>query len=558
MAVACAWPVAGWAQAESKPKVSVQSGVTPSSATLAQESWELLAPLVVERLDNGMTFLLYPNKRTPVFSGVIRYDVGGKDESTGMTGIAHMFEHMAFKGTHTIGTRDWPKEQEALARLELAATAYDDAKNRVINEKMPPEEARKLMTPLAEAFKQARADAGQYVVKNEFDEIYSREGGSEMNAQTSGDATTYYISLPSNRLELWARMESDRLRNPVMREFYSERDVVMEERRMRNDNNPFGQLWELAMSVAFTASPYHNPVIGYERDIQNLKANEAYEFFRTHYTPDRGLGVLVGEFDVEKTRQLLRETFGKIPPRPKDAPAEHIIPEPPQQGERRVKLSLTASPVLMMAWHKPNMPDPADVQAEVLSQVITGGRSARWFESLVKQRHLAAEVAGFVGPGDALPNLYVVYAVPQAGVSLATLEQAMREEVEKLKTDPVREEELVSARKALRADTIRTLTTNLGLASKLAESAQISRDPYYLERRLRQIEGVKAENLQAFARKYMVDANLTVATLEPPAQPEKSAQPNDAAGATVGGEGTGGATPGDAAAPATPGAGAKR
>lgn len=508
---------AGGARSQAPAKILPKAGAIPTSATLAKENWELLGPLVVERLDNGMTFLLYPNHRTPVFSGVIRFDVGGKDEETGQTGIAHMFEHMAFKGTQQIGTRNWPAEKKALEVLELAAAAFDDARNRAVADKLTPEEARKRLTPAAEAFKKAQAQAEQYVVKNEFDEIYEREGGYEENAQTGNDATQYYISLPSNRIELWARMEAGRLASPVMREFYSERDVVMEERRMRNDNNPVGKLWELAMSIAFVASPYHNPVIGFEADIRNLKADEAYKFFRTHYTPERGLGVLVGEFDVEKTRQLLRETFGKLPQRPKDAPVEHIIPEPPQQGERRVKLTMPASPVLMLAWHKPNLPDPADVQVAVLSQVVAGGRSARWFERLVKQRHLAAQIDTGSTPGDALPNLFIAEATPQPGVSLEALEKAIREEVEKLKTEPVSEEELARAKKSLRADTTRALQTNLGLAEQLAETAQISKDPYYLERRLRQIEGIKAEDLREFARKYMVDTNLTVATLEPPA-----------------------------------------
>lgn len=502
-----------------------ESPKTPPPQEVKKEAWELLKPLVVERLANGMTFLIYPNHRAPVFAGVIRFDVGGKNETPGMTGIAHMFEHMAFKGTQKIGTTNWVAEKAALAKVDTAADAYDNARNKALEQKLTPEQAQAELKPYKEAFEKAQAAAGKYVVKNEFDEIYSREGGTEMNASTSSDATTYFISLPSNRLDLWARMESDRLSHPVMRQFYSERDVVMEERRMRNENNPMGQLWELAMAQAFIASPYHYPVIGYEADIRNLTAPEAYEFFRTHYTPDRAVGVLVGDLDLAKTRRILNETFGKIPARKEGRAPQRPLPEPSQQGERRLTLEISASPMLLMAWHKPNLPDADDVKAEVLMQVVTGGRSSRWFEKLVKQGRLAADISAFSAPGDSLPNLFVVYATPQGKTTVPELEKAIRAEIARLQAEPVSKEELIRAKKNLRADTIRSLQTNLGLAERLAETAQISHDPYYLERRLIQIEAVTAADLQEFARTYLVDTNLTVGTIEPPAEAAKPPQP---------------------------------
>ncbi len=435
----------------------------PTSASHAAQSWELLGPLVVEKLDNGMTFLLYPNKRAPIFSGVIRFDVGGKNEATGQTGIAHMFEHMAFKGNKNFGTRDWEKEKVALEQVEKAAMRHDAEREKLLQAGLEPKEMEEKLAKLRQDFDAAKAAAAQYVVKDEYDEIYSREGGSDMNASTSQDATTYFISLPSNRLELWAKMESARLSDPVMREFYSERDVVMEERRMRNDNNPTGRLWELLMATSFTASPYGFPTIGFESDIRNLKAGEAYQFFRQHYTPDRAVGVLVGDLDVEKTRKLLRETFGKISARQDDHVDSHIITEPPQQGERRSVLRLPATPTIMMAWHKPAIPDPDDVRAEVLAQVLTGGRSSRWFEKFVKNERLASDVSAFTGPGDALPNLFIVYANPQGEVTLPQVEQALRGEIERLKKEPVSETELARARKILRADKIRGLENNLRL-----------------------------------------------------------------------------------------------
>lgn len=495
-------------------------GKTVSGDATTTKPWELLAPLHVVKLDNDMTFLIYPSKRAPVISGVIRFDVGGKDEVPGKTGIAHMFEHMAFKGTQRIGTTDYKAERKALDALEKIAVTFDRRRaeigRQVEQGKLAPAAAKEQLAEARKPFAAAQAAADKFVVKNEFDQIYDREGGSQMNASTSGDATTYFISLPANRLSLWMRMESERLTMPVMRQFYSERDVVMEERRMRQDNSPTGQLWEQMLAAAYTASPYGYPVIGFESDIQNLKANEAAEFFNTHYTPDRGIGVLVGDLDVAETEKMLRETFGKIPAR-REARSQHLIePEPEQKGERRIKLELPASPTLIMGWHKPTVPSRDDVRAEVLAQVLTGGRSARWFESLVKQEHLAAEVSAFTAPGDALPNLFMIYATPQTSVTLQQLETRLRTEVAALAAKPVEAEELARAKKQLGADRLRALQDNLGLAQRLAESAQLSGDPWYLERRLREIENISAEELRKFTEEFLVDSNLTVGWLTPP------------------------------------------
>ncbi len=510
-------------------------------ATTAAEPLELLAPMRVVDLENGMRFLLYPVRRAPIISGVIRFDVGGKDELPGSTGIAHMFEHMAFKGTSTLGTTGIEAERVALAEVERAAAAYDSARNRLAEVGQPTPEQLAELEELRARFEEAQRKAGEYVVKNEFDEIYSREGSSGMNATTSADATTYFVSLPANRLELWARMESSRLSDPVLREFYQERAVVMEERRMRRDNSPIGQLWDLVMAVAFVAHPYGYPTIGWEDDIANLKATAAKEFFRTHYTPDRAVGAIVGDIDLDATEKLLRETFGKLPPRPADQPEHRVVQEPPQQGERRAILRIEATPILLMGWHKPSAPDPADLRAEVLMQVLSGGRSARWVDQFVKREQLAADIGAFSGPGDADANLFMVYATPREEVTLERLEQAIRAEVARLRTEPVAAEELERARRILRADTMRAMETNMGLASSLAEYAQTGKDPYYLERRLRQLEQVTAEDLLGFAREYLVDTNLTVGLLSPP-EPEAGAGPAHGDAATTGPASAGGDT----------------
>ena len=511
--------IAAWSSASTPP---------PPDDSVGEENWELLAPLVVERLDNGMTFLIYPNKRAPVFSAVIRFDIGGKDEWPGKTGLAHMFEHMAFKGTPTMGTSDWTAERAALEKVENAAIAYNRARFDPNLRDADAESIEQVLAPLREALEQVQADADQYVLEGELDKIYKHAGGVGLNASTSADATTYYISLPSNRLEMWGRIEADRIQQPVMRQFYRERDVVREERRMRRDNSPVGQLWELAMTTAFTAHSYRYPIIGWEEDIASLTATDADAFHDAYYTPDRAVGVIVGDVDPQEAREVLQRTFGQIPARDPDRIVpRHVVEEPAQMGERRAVLRREATPVLLMGWHKPNPPHRDDVYAEALGQVVTGGRGSRWFEELVKRRGLAAEVEMFTGPGDARPNQIMVYATARGETTLTELEAAIREEVARLRAEEVGEEELARAKKALRASAIRALETNMGLARTLSETALVSGDPYYLERRMQQLEAVTTADLLRFVQTYMLDDNLTVATLEPPVADEPPASESD-------------------------------
>lgn len=500
----------GWGASDTARNAALTS---PALQAKGPAAHDLLAAMRVVRLDNGMVFLIYPNRRAPVFSGLIRFDVGGKDEKPGSTGVAHMFEHMAFKGTSRIGTTDWADEKPALGKVAAAAKQYDRLRALAAEPWADKEKLGPRIEAARNAFEAAQSAARKYVVSNEFDQILTREGGADVNASTSSDATTYYESLPSNRIELWMKMESQRIADPVMREFYKERSVVLEERRMRNDNEPISRLWDLTMSVAFVASPYGYPVIGWSDDIANLEADEALRFHHEQYTPDRAIGVLVGDVDVTRTQQMIEEYFGPLKARPAGAEVPRITAEPKQDGPRRATLAVEAQPTLLIGWHKPSAPEPADVQAEVLMQVITGGRSSRWFEKLVKQDRLAADISAFSGPGEVLPNLFMVYATPQGKTTLAELEKAILTEVDRLRESPPTAEELTAAKKMLRADTMRSLEDNLGMARQLAEAAQKGRDPYYLEERLRQIEAVNAADVQKFAQTYLIETNMTVGSM---------------------------------------------
>jgi predicted Zn-dependent peptidase len=225
----------------------------PASRAQSLETFE--KRVTVKTLDNGLTLIVCERPEAPVFSFFTHVDVGGDREVPGITGIAHMFEHMAFKGTDRIGTTDFAAEQAALEKVERAYAAYDGERRK------PLGRDDKKAAELEKAWKDAIAAADAYVVKNEFGEIVDREGGVGLNAFTNADETGYFFSFPSNRLELWAYLESERFLKPVMREFYKERDVVMEERRMRTESQPIGRLVEQTLAAAFTAHSYGRHVV---------------------------------------------------------------------------------------------------------------------------------------------------------------------------------------------------------------------------------------------------------------------------------------------------------
>ena len=248
----------------------VVAGARPASA---QDLASFEKRLTVHRLANGYTFLILEREGAPVFSFATRVDVGSAQEVPGITGLAHMFEHMAFKGTPRLGTKDYAKEKVAIEELEAAYQAYEAARAKVAPD--PAEVER-----LHKAFKAKEAAADEFVVANAFDEVLSREGGVGLNASTNAEATTYYYSLPTNKFELVAYLESERFLHPVYREFYKERDVVMEERRMRTESQPVGRLIERLLATAFLAHPYKQPTVGYMSDLQRFTMTDAERFFR--------------------------------------------------------------------------------------------------------------------------------------------------------------------------------------------------------------------------------------------------------------------------------------
>lgn len=462
--------------------------------------------IAVKTLENGLTLIVCERPVAPVFSFYTHVDVGGAQEVDGITGIAHMFEHMAFKGTDSIGTSDFEAEKAALEKVEEAYRAYDAERRR---EPAPdPEKVGRA----EKVWKEAMAAADTYVVQNEFGEVIDREGGVGMNAFTNWDETGYFYSMPSNRIELWAYLESERFLKPVFREFYKERDVVMEERRLRTESQPIGRLIEQFISAAFQAHPYHHPVVGWMSDLQAFSATDAKRFYETHYVPANMVVTVVGDVKAPQMIALGEKYFGRLPAAPRPAPLRTV--EPKQIAEKQVILQDQSQPFYLEGYHKPGALDADNVIYDAISDIMSNGRVSRLYRSLVRDKKIAAVAGGFNGfPGEKYPNLFAFYAVPTPDHTDEEVRDAIRAEIERLKAEDVSDEELLMVKTRAKADLIRGLGSNSGLAFQLGEYQALYGDWRELFRDVDRITRVTKADIRRAANAAFTDSNRTVAMI---------------------------------------------
>lgn len=455
------------------------------------------------RLDNGMKFIVLENHEAPVISFVTYANVGGVDEPDGKTGVAHFLEHLAFKGTKKIGTTNYSAEKPYLDRLDRIfaeiKTAQDAGKNEQIAQ-------------LTEEFNRTQSQANKFVKQNEYGQIVDTAGGVGLNAATSADYTTYFYSFPANKLELWMSLESERFLEPVFREFYKEKQVILEERRLRTDNSPIGKMLEVFLDTAFVKHPYKRPTIGYNEDITNLTREDVSQFFATYYAPNNLTVAIVGDVDPEEVKSLAKVYFGRYHAQTK--PGKVTLVEPPQQKTREVSLEFPTQPWYLEGYHIPALTAPDYPIYEVIADLLSNGRTSRLYQSLIEKQQVALSAEGFSGfPGDKYPNLLLFYALTAPGHSVDDVATALRAEIERLKTEPVTEVELERVKTKLKADLLRTLDSNMGMADLLAEYDAKTGSWRNVFDELDAIASVTAADIQRVAKKTFVSENRTVGRL---------------------------------------------
>jgi predicted Zn-dependent peptidase len=461
-------------------------------------------------LPNGLTFLVLERHDAPVFSFVTYVDAGGVNEVPGITGVAHMFEHMAFKGTPTVGTNDFAAESKAMAEVDRieGELAKERDKGRMADTVRVGE--------LEQEFKAAQAKAKEYVVSNGFSKILEENGVVGLNASTFTDWTQYYYSLPSNRLELWARLEGDRLANPVLREFYSERDVVYEERRF-DESSPNGRLFLDWLAAAFVAHPYGvGGVIGIPSDIKNLTREDALAFHKVQYVAPNITVAVVGDVSFAEVKRLADEYFSGVPGGEDPPPVRTV--EPRHDFETRVIRDEDAQPVVLVGYNVPGGDDPDWPAVEILGDLIGSGRTSRLYKRLVKEDKIAAQVfagAGFLG--DKYPNVLVVQALVAKDATTDQVETAMYEELDRLAAEGPTAAELAKVKTRRRASFIRGLRSNSGLARQLAENEEKWGDWHKLFGVLGELDAVTTADVQRVAKEALRPGNRTVGIMHRPA-----------------------------------------
>lgn len=453
-------------------------------------------------LDNGLTFIVIERPVAPVVSFATFVDVGAVDEPVGKTGIAHIFEHMAFKGTDYIGTNDWEAERQVLDRMDDAYQTWLQEKNRP-----QPDSAR--LDQLWTNFEELQEESKQYVENNEFTQIIERNGGTGINAGTGADQTVYFYNLPENRMELWFSLESDRFKNPVLREFYVEKEVVREERRSRTDSNPAGRLIEEFLSVAYTAHPYGRPIIGWNSDITATTMEDARDFYQTYYVPSNITIGIAGDVDPEEVKSFAESYFGGLEEGPE--PPAVFTEEPEQRGERRFVIEEETQPYFIVGYHTVSQSHPDWESLQLLSAILSDGRTSRLYRKMVDEEQTALGVQAFNGfPGNKYPSMFVTLSIPNQGVELEIIEESILQEIEQLKDGDISEEELQRAKTNARADLVKSLDSNSGLAQQTASAEAQTGDWRSVFTRIDKLEEVTAEDIQRVAQTYLTKRNRTI------------------------------------------------
>jgi predicted Zn-dependent peptidase len=461
-------------------------------------------------LPNGLRFIVVERHQAPVFSFFTVVNAGSADDQIGTTGLAHMMEHMAFKGTTVVGTSDWSAEKPALAAEDRAYAALLGEQRRGAR----ADTTR--LDSLTRVFKDTQGASARYVVTNESTRLIEQAGGQGINAFTANDITAYFYSLPSNRFEFWAALHSGTFTDPVFREFYKERDVVYEERRLRTESSPLGRLIQEFTNAAFVAHPYGFGGIGFPSDLRTFSREDGERFFKDHYVAKNMVIALVGDLTQDEAKRIAQRYFGPLSDAPAPPPVDTVEPE--QRAERRVILEEASQPMMLIGWHIPAASDPSYAAYKALADLLAGGDYARLNKTLVKERKVATRISAFTGfPGEKYPGMLVLLVVPASGQDPIAVENQVYAVMDSIATSrPFTAAELAGYQTRVKAEKIASASSNSSLAGELAQAEVIYGGWREFFREQERIQSMTPAQVLAAMKRSCVRSNRTVGVIVNP------------------------------------------
>lgn len=478
-----------------------------NASSLAQTFDEMEASVKEHVISNGMKFIVLERHEAPVVSFHVYADVGSTNEDYGITGISHLLEHMAFKGTTTVGTNDVSSE---LAIYEKLDPLYD--RLNLERKKVKPDQ--ELISELEKESEDLRAKAKEYIINNEFVDMFRQEGEAGINAYTSNDATQYINSLPSNRIEFWMAMTSDRFMNPIFREFYKEKDVVMEERRLGIETQPIQKLVEDFVATAFKAHPYRHSVIGHMSDLEGITRRDVEAYFKKYYSPSNLTVAIVGDVKAKNVFKMAETYFGRIPGGTKPEPVRTVEPE--QWGERRVIVEAQSQPILIVGFHRPAVTHEDNTALMAIANIVGQGRTSRLYKTLVKETKVAVETGGLNGfPGNKFPNLIAFYAVSSPGHTSDECLKLMDAEIEKICNETISDDELTKFKRTIKKGILDGMKPNAQMAELLTYNEVIEGDWAEAFDAIDRVEALTADEIKQTANKYLIKKNRTIGEIIP-------------------------------------------
>ena len=454
-------------------------------------------------LKNGMHFILLEDHTAPVISFHVHVKAGSKNEQIGETGISHLLEHLAFNGSTKIGTKNWKAEKQLMEKMDETYAQLKKSEGTGASEA----ECNKLR----QLFVELKQKAASLSETNEFGKIFDMHGSVGPNAYTSYDMTAYWVELPSNKAELWALLESDRLFHPVFRGFYEEIEVVKEERRMRVDNSPWGKLMEEFLGVAYRLHPYRNPIVGYPADLEHINRSMIKDFYLTHYLPSNIIVTVTGDIYPETFIPLVERYFDRVSCR--KGPVPEIPQEPPRYSEKRVVIQMDAQPMLLIGFNICDINHPDLPALEICSEILAGGRTSRLYKKLVKEEHTAISVGSWCWGGE-YPGIFYLSAVASKDSDNNQIETSIYQVIDQLQEGHIEAIEISGAKARVKMELLRSLRARREMAAELAWYKAATGDWRNLFNYASQLEKVTAEDIVRVVKKYFTQSNRTVATIE--------------------------------------------